>query len=55
VTPSRRRFAVLAYEDAAEGVTVEETAGGAGQFEKVVLRPRVVLRAGGADEGARSS
>jgi organic hydroperoxide reductase OsmC/OhrA len=33
---------VIAYEDRAEGVMVEE-AGGAGQFANVVLRPRVTI------------
>ena len=37
---------VLAYEDAAEGVMLEESAGGAGQFTEVVLHPRVLLAAG---------
>src|SRR3954468_19455386 len=37
---------VLTYEDAAEGTMVEDSAGGAGQFIEVVLRPRVTLRAG---------
>lgn len=36
---------VTAYEDAAQGVMVEET-GGAGQFVSVTLRPRVTLAAG---------
>jgi organic hydroperoxide reductase OsmC/OhrA len=39
---------VAAYEDDAEGVMLEEEAGGAGQFTAVVLRPRVTL-APGAD------
>ncbi|HVZ07962.1 OsmC family protein [Rhodopila sp.] len=34
---------VLAYEDVAEGTMVEESAGGAGQFAAVVLRPRVTV------------
>ncbi len=38
---------VTAYEDAAEGVMVEEP-GGAGRFESVVLRPRVTIAAGDA-------
>ncbi len=46
-------IAVLAYEDAAEGVMVEETADGAGQFEKVMLRPRVVLAPGADVQKAR--
>jgi organic hydroperoxide reductase OsmC/OhrA len=37
---------VLAYEDAAEGTMVEENAGGAGQFTRVVLRPQVTLKPG---------
>ncbi len=37
---------VVAYEDAAEGVMVEESAGGGGQFTAVTLRPRVTLAAG---------
>ena len=37
---------VLAYEDAAEGTMTEESAGGAGQFIQVVLRPVVTLAAG---------
>src|SRR5690242_19016254 len=37
---------VLAYEDATAGSMVEESAGGAGQFTEVVLRPRVTVRAG---------
>jgi organic hydroperoxide reductase OsmC/OhrA len=41
-------IAVTAYEDEAEGVMEEERAGGAGQFTKVVLRPRVTV-APGAD------
>lgn len=36
---------VLSYEDEAEGVMVE-VAGGAGQFEKVTLRPHIVVAAG---------
>ena len=38
---------VLSYEDEAEGVMIEERVDGAGQFESVVLRPRVVLARGG--------
>ena len=34
---------VLAYEDAAEGLMVEEGAGGAGHFSEVVLRPSVTV------------
>ncbi len=34
---------VLAYEDAAEGTMIEESAGGAGQFTAVTLRPHVTL------------
>ena len=41
---------VVGYEDAAEGVMVEESAGGGGQFTSVTLRPRVTLAAG-ADLG----
>jgi len=36
---------VTAYEDHAEGIMVEED-GGEGQFESVVLRPRVTISAG---------
>src|SRR5215467_10599570 len=36
---------VTAYEDHAEGIMVEED-GGEGQFESVVLRPRVTIAAG---------
>jgi len=36
---------VEAYEDAAEGIMVEEPSG-AGQFTSALLRPRVTLRAG---------
>lgn len=39
---------VLAYEDKAEGEMIEESVGGAGQFVRVTLRPRVTL-APGAD------
>jgi organic hydroperoxide reductase OsmC/OhrA len=39
---------VLGYEDSAEGLMLEETPGGAGQFTEVVLRPQVRL-APGAD------
>ena len=38
-------ISVLAYEDAPEGF-MDELADGAGQFTRVVLRPRVRLRAG---------
>ena len=37
---------VLAYEDEAEGIMVEESADGAGQFVQVTLRPRVTLAPG---------
>lgn len=37
---------VTAYEDHAEGVMVEEAAGGAGQFSEVTLRPHVTLAPG---------
>ncbi len=37
---------VLAYEDAAEGEMVEENAGGAGQFVRVMLRPQVTVAPG---------
>ena len=37
---------VLAYEDVAEGIMVEEEAGRAGQFVQVMLRPRVTLAPG---------
>ena len=36
---------VTAYEDNAEGMMVEE-AGGAGQFTRVILKPRISLAAG---------
>lgn len=39
---------VLAYEDDADGDMTEENVGGAGQFVRVTLRPRVTL-ASGAD------
>jgi organic hydroperoxide reductase OsmC/OhrA len=39
---------VLAYEDEADGEMIEEGPGGAGQFVRVTLRPRVTL-ASGAD------
>ncbi len=38
-------IAVTGYTDAAEGVMIEESAGGAGQFTEVVLRPVVTLAA----------
>lgn len=41
---------VLAYEDDADGEMTEEEPGGAGQFVRVTLRPRVTL-APGADRG----
>lgn len=44
---------VLAYEDAAEGMMVEE-ASGAGQFVKVTLRPRVTLAPGSDKEKAQA-
>jgi organic hydroperoxide reductase OsmC/OhrA/uncharacterized protein YjiS (DUF1127 family) len=37
---------VLAYEDAAEGEMVEQSAGGAGQFVRVTLRPHITLAVG---------
>ncbi len=37
---------VTAYADQAEGTMTEVSAGGAGQFTEVVLRPRVTLAAG---------
>jgi organic hydroperoxide reductase OsmC/OhrA len=37
---------VLAYEDAADGMMIEEEANGAGQFVHVTLRPRVTLAPG---------
>lgn len=43
---------VVAYEDAAEGVMVEES-DGAGQFERVTLRPRVTIAADSDAETAR--
>lgn len=43
---------VLAYEDAADGEMVEEKAGGAGQFVRVTLRPRVTLAPGSDSEKA---
>jgi organic hydroperoxide reductase OsmC/OhrA len=42
---------VAAYEDHAEGVMAEQ-ADGAGQFTKVILRPRVTLAAGGDMDAA---
>ncbi len=45
---------VLSYEDAAEGIMVEEEAGGAGQFVQVTLRPRVVLAPGSDSQKAES-
>lgn len=42
---------VTAYEDAAEGVMIEE-ADGAGQFAAITLRPRVTIAAGGDAEKA---
>ena len=44
---------VTAYEDAAEGVMVEEP-GGAGQFSSVVLRPRVTVSADSDAKKARA-
>ena len=44
---------VTAYEDEAEG-TMEETAGGAGQFSTVVLRPKVTIAPGGNVEKAKA-
>lgn len=41
---ARARIAVVAYHDKASGSMTTE--GGAGRFTEVVLRPRVVLRAG---------
>lgn len=41
---------VLGYADDAEGVMMEEAAGGGGQFTSVTLRPHVTLAAG-ADAG----
>ncbi|MBR1121533.1 OsmC family protein [Bradyrhizobium lablabi] len=37
---------VLAYEDEAEGIMVEEAVDGAGQFVQVTLHPRVLLAPG---------
>jgi len=37
---------VLDYNDQAEGEMTEESAGGAGQFVRVILRPRVTLAPG---------
>lgn len=45
---------VLTYEDAAEGLMVEEEAGGAGQFVRVTLHPRVTLAPGSDTEKALS-
>jgi organic hydroperoxide reductase OsmC/OhrA len=45
---------VLRYEDAAEGMMVEESAGGGGQFTSVTLRPRVTLAAGADAAKARA-
>lgn len=36
----------VSYEDASEGVMVEEAVNGVGQFVQVTLRPRVVLAPG---------
>lgn len=44
---------VVAYEDDAEGLMVEES-DGSGQFTEVVLRPRVVLAAGSEPEKAEA-
>jgi organic hydroperoxide reductase OsmC/OhrA len=41
---ARRSVVVVGYEDAASGTMT--LAGGGGQFTKVVLRPRVTVRAG---------
>jgi organic hydroperoxide reductase OsmC/OhrA len=43
---------ILTYEDEAEGIMIEEAAGGAGQFARVTLRPRVILAPGSDREGA---
>ncbi len=43
---------VLAYEDEAEGTMEEEEHGGAGQFIRVTLRPRVTLAPGSDREKA---
>ncbi len=45
---------VTAYTDRAHGVMVTE-ASGAGQFERVVLRPRVTISAGSDPEAARAA
>jgi organic hydroperoxide reductase OsmC/OhrA len=43
---------VVAYEDAAEGEMMEESPGGAGEFVRVKLRPRVTLAPGSDSEKA---
>jgi organic hydroperoxide reductase OsmC/OhrA len=43
---------VLAYEDDADGEMTEENAGGAGQFVRVTLRPRVTLASGAGRDKA---
>lgn len=43
---------VLSYEDDAEGTMLEERPGGAGQFVRVTLRPRVILAPGSEMEKA---
>jgi organic hydroperoxide reductase OsmC/OhrA len=45
-------IAVLAYVDDAEGTMEEEAPGGAGQFVRVTLRPRVTLAPGSDREKA---
>jgi organic hydroperoxide reductase OsmC/OhrA len=45
---------VLAYEDEAEGVMLEDKAGGAGQFTAVVLHPRVTLAPGSDTDKAKT-
>lgn len=45
---------VVGYEDQADGEMVEEGAGGAGQFVRVTLRPRVLLAPGSDRELAFS-
>lgn len=50
---ARAGVSVVAYDDRAEGVMVEDDAGG-GRFTRVVLRPRVTVAAGGDVARARA-
>lgn len=45
-------LAVIAYEDAADGTMQVEAEGGAGQFVRVTLRPRITLASGSDTEKA---